>query len=107
MRMRVALAILLAMAAIPIVSMQTASAQDGAVYAVSYALRARDGDDALAAVGEREPQGCGQHALRHPAAHGPLQPVRDRGGLAGCAVMDEDAIVVLAADEMMEFKFRQ
>ena len=34
--MRVGLAILLAMAAMPIVSMHTASAQDSAVYAVSY-----------------------------------------------------------------------
>jgi len=36
MKMRVGLAILLALAAIPIVSMQTASAQDNAVYVVSY-----------------------------------------------------------------------
>src|SRR5690242_2269963 len=36
MRMRVALAILLVMAAMPIASMRTASAQDSAVYAVSY-----------------------------------------------------------------------
>ena len=34
--MRVGLAILLVMAAMPIVSMQTASAQDSAVYAISY-----------------------------------------------------------------------
>ena len=34
--MRVGLAILLAMAAMPIVSMQTAYAQDNAVYVVSY-----------------------------------------------------------------------
>jgi quinol monooxygenase YgiN len=36
MKMRVGLAMLLAMAAMPIVSMPTASAQDNAVYAVSY-----------------------------------------------------------------------
>jgi quinol monooxygenase YgiN len=36
MKMRVGLAILLAMAAMPIVSMQTAYAQDNAVYVVSY-----------------------------------------------------------------------
>jgi quinol monooxygenase YgiN len=36
MKMRVGLAILLALAAMPIVSMQTASAQDNAVHVVSY-----------------------------------------------------------------------
>ena len=68
-------------------SMQTAQAQDGArLRRELYRRRAgepRRGRRPVAAARHRQPQGRRQYALRDPAAHGAVQPVRDRVGLEG------------------------